>query len=439
MKQLFLGLIFPWLTNVTNAQRGSELLISLKDSSVLRGWNLNVPDSWLFLGGDIAPFYKHDLVYRRDSLSIDLQETNFQKKIRFFGFPKARIWSRRDNYNDTVEVSDASLSFHSTLDTFENIFHFEFDSIQELVFSGSIFQKNVKFENSKINYFHSSTNNYLADLEFNKTTFNKMNFSEFRFSNDSLNRLNFKNANLKNSNIIFEDCYIKDRIFFDKESYPNAINFNNLRTDGLIEFETSIQKVKTFLLLDKYFQVEKIRFNASNFILGFDPTVDKAQQKIFYKQILQNQKLYGTDEDVQAIEILIKDEIVSDGNVFMWFQKYLWNYGYDKYLLLKRLLSCLIIFYLINLFLFRYLITNVYVIEPIQQEYEFIKHSKSIVQRIFRYPILVLLYTSIIFFGLKMDINKFNLKYLTLALYLFLFYLLGLIFLFYSIGLVLAK
>lgn len=87
--------------------------------------------------------------------------------------------------------------------------------------------------------------------------------------------------------------------------------------------------------------------------------------------------------------------------------------------------------------LFKKLINDVYIIESLSKETLKLKYFRNKIARFYKYPILVFIYSSIIYFGLKMDIDKMKFKHLFLTLYLFLFYLIGLVLLFYVAGLLL--
>ena len=251
--------------------------------------------------------------------------------------------------------------------------------------------------------------------------------------------MRFTDCDLQKSTVRFYETYAKEGIYFDKYSYPDTVKFEHLKFIGEIEFEPSQQSRKTVLMVGNDFPINKLRINASNFAFVFDTTMNRLQIEFFYRKLLQEQKMFGSDNDVASIDIRLKDEEVKDGNVFLWLQKYLWQYGYNKYLLLKRLMIFLGVFFIVNLFIFRILINRVYIIQPIRIEYVKLKTKKWLAVKIVRYVLLVFLYTNIIFFGIKMDINNFFFRYLLAALYIFTFYLLGLVFLFYSVGLVLAK
>ena len=72
-------------------------------------------------------------------------------------------------------------------------------------------------------------------------------------------------------------------------------------------------------------------------------------------------------------------------------------------------------------------------------EYDSLSHYRNRKIKYLRFPFVVFLYSSIIFFGWKMDFDKFKFKHLLLSLYVIAFYLIGLGLLFYAIGLLLNK
>ncbi len=253
------------------------------------------------------------------------------------------------------------------------------------------------------------------------------------------------------SSIYYLGCYfnltryqvpgsISKGIDFELCSLPDTIDFlpyNRIKGEIFIDPSNDGKIVK--LLIGKYFPIQNLKVKFSSFELIFDVRLDAAEIESIYRKLIEKQKELGSQKDIESAEIALKDYLAKQGDVFLVFQKFLWNYGYDKTLLLKRLLFFYILFYFMNLSLISKLIHEVYPINNLMLEYDSLSHYRNRKIKYLRFPFVVFLYSSIIFFGWKMDFDKFKFKHLLLSLYVIAFYLIGLGLLFYAIGLLLNK
>jgi len=174
-----------------------------------------------------------------------------------------------------------------------------------------------------------------------------------------------------------------------------------------------------------------------SFVFGENTNLENAEE--FMRRVLALQKEIGTSYDIQKADILLKEVQIKQGNFALWFQKTLWLYGYEKVKLFKWFLLIFSAFYLINLFFFKVLIYDVYKIENLGDEYNLRMAHVRYKALSFRYYVYVFIYSALIYFGLKMSIDKFTFKRLFWTFYIYVFYLIGIFFLFFILGLILNK
>lgn len=129
------------------------------------------------------------------------------------------------------------------------------------------------------------------------------------------------------------------------------------------------------------------------------------------------------DVDIQYQKIKLKHRGLG---IFVWLQEQWWNFGYNREYIFKNTLLLFYAYFLINIFIFKNLIRNTYPIEKIQEEFNHSYDLRIIRRGLYRLW-LCLVYTFIIFFGLKLELSKLNLKKVALATYISIIYLTGLI------------
>jgi hypothetical protein len=245
--------------------------------------------------------------------------------------------------------------------------------------------------------------------------------------------IDFK-GNLDMSHLTF-----KQNISFQQCNLPDTINFTGSNFKGEVRISPSRDGKKVNLLIDNDFPIQNLRCGATTYNLVFDSSISERTREYLLSQSVELQRKIGSSMDIEKADIDLKDYRSSRGDIFLKMQKFLWNYGYDKILLLKRILFSFILFFVLNLFLFRILIREVYTISNLKVEYDSLKNYTNRRIRYYKFPAIVFLYSSIIFFGWKMDLGKFSFRHLFLSLYVFLFYMLGLVLLFYFLGLILYR
>ncbi|WKN32154.1 pentapeptide repeat-containing protein [Porifericola rhodea] len=307
-------------------------------------------------------------------------------------------------------------------------------------------------------------------MSFKETDFDSLaNFTGVNFGSEAIfektkfiskadfNRSFFKsNVSLKNvvfgSSGSFSDAKFGGEVLLDSCLLPDTLYFNSVETAKEIDFTyaltNTLQQSNKKCVIDLYgTDIQKLKFDYSRFkVLTDSSKYNKAQLSNIYQQLLKMQRDKGfTDgeEDVDKEYRHFKLTYDKAGFAYLlgafgsWIQRVWWDYGYHKELIVLWTIVFLLFFTFINIFLFTYLNEKVYKIENIYNPEKYRETSNSISKRS---PILTgisltwfstlmksFFYTSLIFFGLKLSIEKIHFEHPGGAMYLIIQYTLGLV------------
>ena len=150
-------------------------------------------------------------------------------------------------------------------------------------------------------------------------------------------------------------------------------------------------------------------------------------------------------ESYKILDVEYRDSVYQNGgwydrNIANPLQKHWWNYGYNKELIFLWSFVFLLFFSLANLWLYPKLMERVYTIEFLEK----IDQSKNAGKKKWiPYTLQTITYTFIIFFGLKMDLEKFKKaavsQHPVLFVYLMSIYVLGLVCLGFIVNFIIAR
>jgi hypothetical protein len=138
----------------------------------------------------------------------------------------------------------------------------------------------------------------------------------------NINTLIFENCSFFKE-IEFPDCFLKQNLSFRNCSYPQYIDFSKFKIEGTVELGLPSKEQKPVLKIDSNFPFNKVKFNRSYFDIEFVNVSDESKRQYVYRGILEQQKIYGSEEDIAAADIALKDELVNQGNFVLWIQKFL--------------------------------------------------------------------------------------------------------------------
>ena len=246
-------------------------------------------------------------------------------------------------------------------------------------------------------------------------------------------------------------------LIFDRANLPDSIDLSYSQLSGTIDLTTVdnkiIPKQKTAwwakyafgnLLLAPIFDresIDKCNINLINtdvnkldieykyFKLYFSPLATVDQMDGVYQNLLEKFKKEGKMESYEALDIEYHN---FQGGIFNWCSKYWWNYGYSKWLIFIWSAVLIIIFTFINYLRFP-LVSRAYSISSIDHLYanDFSKVKSEMELPEANYgpgPFMAcLLYTFIIFFGIKLDVSKLVFRKRWYALFVMFQFLAGLV------------
>lgn len=354
------------------------------------------------------------------------------------------------NFNDSVVPSKALFS----LDFFDERF------LDTILFAETSFHEGFSFTSSR---FEKLLDFSYANSFFNKDcgfTFCKMMagvrlpgqhqsilspggdsnylFKTLYFIQDTiLGKLDLSNTRLTASQkLIFSETFVDSLDL----SFSNLVNPVDLTAGNIIHKRVPRQwmsnAVYKFILLpyvetDKIEKTkinltgtssEKIKIDYHNFQLYFDSTASNDEKNAVYQGLLDNFKKNGESENYRLLDIEYHD---FQAGFFNFFSKYWWNYGYSKWLIFIWSAIFVIVFSVFN-YKFFLKAMAAYKIESINSWFVS-KQGRQWQGTFWSGMIASILYTGAIFFGVRLDFEKFNFKHLRYAVFILFQFLLGLV------------
>jgi len=330
---------------------------------------------------------------------------------------------------------------------------------KDVEFNDVVFEY-VTFDNLTV--FDSSIFN--AETSFNKCTFSSQaDFSRSQFlSKVNFRRVIFKQVNFANVNFI--DDVVFDGVLFDSltsfynSKFQSKVSFQGCMLPELIDFsnvteineqidltKASVNSDYGLCKINLYGSaVEKFKLDYANFQLWFhiDSKSNYKGRKDVYEKLLKVQldNGYSAGYNKLVAEYGVIKYLAEDreydllvGQTLNFLNKYLWNYGTKKELAVINLINLFLILTFINTLFLPTMINSVYTIEKIKIGVSEI--SWWGIPTLIKYFAYALVYTGLIFFGLKFTLDNLHIKenlkswkWLRLV-YFFFMYISGLIYL----------
>jgi hypothetical protein len=181
------------------------------------------------------------------------------------------------------------------------------------------------------------------------------------------------------------------------------------------------------------------------FHLWFPDSMLFDQKRSVYESVLKKLKDDGFMDSYKILDVEYRYSVYQnsgwyDQNIVNPLQKHWWNYGYNKELIFLWSFIFLLFFSFANLWLYPKLMDRVYSIEFLEK----IDQSKGIGKTKWILHFLqTITYTFIIFFGFKMDLEKFKKAAVSqhpiLFVYLMSIYVIGLVCLGFIVNFIIGK
>jgi hypothetical protein len=242
----------------------------------------------------------------------------------------------------------------------------------------------------------------------------------------------------------FQNSQFYGPVYFSGNILPDTLDFRFVRQIAneidFTDWRPPLSGKKCLLALNGTI-LSKIRLNMNLFSLWFPDSVTIDEKESVYQGVLKKLKDDGFLDSFEKLDIEFREFQYDNSN---WFDRNIvasiqrvWsNYGYNKELIFLWSVGFLILFSGVNLRLF----PNLYTIYPIPA----VGHlgPQELIGRRWVYVLQTVVYTVIVFFGLKLDLGRVKSdtvwQHPILFIYLFVIYVSGLICLGFIANLILA-
>jgi hypothetical protein len=173
--------------------------------------------------------------------------------------------------------------------------------------------------------------------------------------------------------------------------------------------------------------ISKIKMQMKGFELWFpDTTLDFDFQASVYESLLKNFENHGFTDSYQELDKIYQDKKLTHEKraFFNFLIKYWWDYGYKKGRIFMWMLLLLLFFTLITSFWLRHFTENIYPQDFIQKQIAVHKPFgiRSPIKRYLYKFYYSFIYCSVLFFGVKVDMDKAKKINLALIYLLFIYF-----------------
>jgi len=272
---------------------------------------------------------------------------------------------------------------------------------------------------------------------------------------DNVNRLQI-NGGYKTIDIIkgkyktvlaIQNCFLDGDFNISASILPDTLEIDYVRfTNPNSILNISLDSVTTKLcnILFVNAEISNMEIHIPYFNICFAPNTSDEEKHYIYLKLLenfttrkQNQSYESADKQFRKFKYTHSGSWL--GFLVNWIDKHWWDYGYNKYLVIRNAVLLNFFFFFINLFLFRKLVNVGYKILKFSRINAAIdkKYKNRFKNLLVKSP-YIFLYTSYIFWGLKLDINNLSIHKLSLFSYVFLQYIVGLVCLAYLTNLIIT-
>lgn len=379
----------------------------------------------------------------------------FKKGISFHSSRfKKEVYLNECEFFDRADFSKAI--FDSTLILWRTKFKkagvFNNATFNGLQFRDTQFDEDVQFHEVQFNRptFFISTK-FKKGAYFVGATFNdfaSFNFSEFEqrpwfWQSMSRDTLTFYSVKLKNG-IDFQSSNLGQflglnhlesggKIDFSDVSMPTFTDLSSLKTEWAIDFNYINDSNKTNSYNINIYDVDVSKLILTKqFNLYFDEYLSLDIKNSIYKQLLDNLNSKGYKDVYKSFDIKYKGFVNSNYNnysekIVYMISRLWWNFGYNKHRVFLWTIIFIILFSIpiriwLNLF-----VDKTYNYQKLSLRYSANRQIKSAVKRFLYDYWIALIYTTFVFFNLKLDLDKLSFDRFRASSFILFIYVIGLI------------
>lgn len=274
---------------------------------------------------------------------------------------------------------------------------------EETDFTGAHFQSFCSFQGAQ--FFTSAIFKetvFNGPIDFYDANFGRLlNLSESTFNNTS----SFKGIWLPDT---LDLSYIRNIQYeIDLTNLHLGTNRNDTLID-IVDVSDSANAQETCYINLMGTNLEKVKMKYDIFTLYFPEGASYEERTYVYETLLNQFKKYGYSESYQRLDVEYRKLKYKHKNQWYWniLQDYWWNYGYNKERIWMWTASLLLLFTIVSFICYPNLSNKIYFIDFLRYDFSSIGRSSN--WRLLGHRFLhSLLYTCIIFFGLRMDISHF--------------------------------
>ena len=308
---------------------------------------------------------------------------------------------------NTMQI-DTEVNFSETqFDSIVNFNNIQFNS--PVVFFCSIFNSPAYFCGTKFNspaYFCGTEFNSIISFmftqfrslaDFNGATFNtEAHFGWTEF--DSI--ADFSRAKFNSGATFFE--------------MPKYLDFSGIKinNDEIDLFNIEIDSSQGYCLINLTgADIHKIKLQYTRFKLHFSKNTNWEEKENTYEQLLLKIKKEAFIKSYEKLDKEYQKMKYMEGYskpkyLLNFIQKYWWDYGYKKELIIRNTLYLFIFFTIMNAFLISYLVNNIYIIEKIKNS--IINQPKNLFLKMLIRFYYSFIYSILIFFCIKFTVDNLN-------------------------------
>jgi len=368
---------------------------------------------------DVFPFEFHKSTFQNFFLLLDTSEVDINFEECTF---KGRCLIGPNNFKNNKRLLFGGCNFRKGFilgSPFNNKFFQE----------GYLMRFGYDDSNDKITQFSNNRINTLVnfDIYFNSDTLKgTLDFSHCIFS--------------PGKSIQFDNTFLPDTIDLSYVALTDSIHLTSHEIFPQIKNKSWAKSAFLKFLLQPILDTSE-SFKCKINLVGTDVNKINLEYKYFnfyfpkgttdneithsYESLLEKFKKDGETYNYELLDIDYHDY---QGGLFNFFSKYWWNYGYSKWLIFIWSFLFIFIFTIVNFknFTTAIICYPIKSIENILPDFKIIRpHNQNRLNK--RSIVAASLYTSIVFFGIKLDVENINFKNFNYSLFVLLQFMIGLV------------
>jgi hypothetical protein len=241
--------------------------------------------------------------------------------------------------------------------------------------------------------------------------------------------------------------FVKNKLEFYDVHLSGYFELYDAFPDTLIFVRSDLSKLDDALYLNVRDSVERkiffwqtkldninIRYDKFRLFFPIDFKMSFEEKLFAYQELLNNVKKNGVFKSYEKLDKeFLEFKYTGEGKLWGFFLNFLdrhwWDYGYNKYLIIRNAIFLNMFFFLINIFLYDQLLKNGYSLkkfELINKKIETRLNDQQVRKFLYKVP-YIYLYSSYIFWGLKLDMGSIKIKNIGLFSYVVIQYAIGVV------------